>query len=114
MSIETRILDYARADFPEIKLFLCNVRPTIGQLEEPVYKLRMVKEFNELVANYCAKHPDVTLVDHNACPYLFEEGRMGDPEGIRRDFFVEDKVHYNAAGYEAYRKFFTEILKDLL
>ena len=23
-------------------------------------------------------------------------------------------VHYNAAGYEAYRKFFTEILKDLL
>ena len=114
LSLETRILDYARADFPEIKLFICNVRPSINMLLEPVYKMRMVREFNELVAGYCAKHPEVTLVDHYACPYLFEEGRTGDPEGIRRDFFVEDNVHYNALGYEAYRKLFAEVLKDLL
>ena len=114
LAIQTRMMDYARADFPGIRLFLCNAQPHVGHLSQGKSMRRMINEYNRLVKAYCELHDDVTLVDHNACPYLFEEGKTGDPEAIRKDFFVEDNVHYNAAGYEAYRKLFTEVLDDLL
>ena len=114
LAIQTRILDYARTDFPGIRLFFCNVRPLLKYLEYPKSKVLAAQEYNELVADYCAKHEDTTLVDHNSSPVFFEDGKQGDLLAPRPEFFIEDKVHYNPVGYEAYRKFFAEILDDLL
>ena len=112
--LQTRILDYARADFPGIRLFYCNICPTLSQRETTKAKRRHVKEYDELVANYCAKHDDVTLVDHTACPDFYEEGGMGQLEAIRTDLHIEDKVHFNPQGYAIYGEFYKKNLADLL
>ena len=114
MQLQARLMDYARTDFPGIRFFLCNVRPVMTHIDAPKVVRIRINEYNDLAKAYSDRYPDVTYVDHNTCAGLFEEGRQGDPEGIRQDFFVKDRLHYNAAGYEVYRQFFTEILDDLL
>ena len=112
--LQTRILDYARTDFPGIRLFYCNVCPALEQREASKALRRLIKEYDELLEDYCAKHDDVTLVDHNTCPDFFEEGGMGQLEAIRTDLHIEDKVHFNPQGYAIYGEFFKKILADLL
>ncbi len=114
LALQTRILDYARADFEEIELFLCNVCPELAQREADKAARRRINEYNGLVSDYCAKHEDVTEVDHNACADFFEDGKAGDFDAIRADIFIEDKVHFNAQGYAIYEKFFRQYLNDLL
>ncbi len=110
----TRVMEYARTDFPGVKLFLCNVRPTPFELELPEDTRREIRAYNGLVAEYSAAHDDVTLVDHYLCRGFFEAGRACELAAVRRDIFIEDKLHMNPAGYEIYARFFKEILKDLL
>ncbi len=114
LAIQTRIFEYARTDFPGIKLFFCNIRPLLKYQDYPKSKLLAAQEYNELVAQYCARHEDVTLVDHNSSPVFFEDGKQGDLLAARAEMFIEDRVHYNPEGFEIYRKFFAEILDDLL
>ncbi len=113
-SLSTRVLSYARADFPGIKLFFCNIHPGTKGKDAPPYRVIAEKEFNDLVANYCATHPDTTLVDQTNYPGFYEEGFAGDRQHVRADLYVEDGVHHNLAGYAVYREFFLGYLKDLL
>ncbi|MBQ7624881.1 MAG: hypothetical protein IJS65_06385 [Clostridia bacterium] len=112
--LQTRILDYARHDFPGLKLFLCNIRPTLKMKDSPLSRRTARAEFNELVADYCAKHGDTTLVDQFNCPVFYDEGFVCDCDHVRADMFIEDEVHYNPLGYTVYGEFFKEILKDVL
>ncbi len=112
-AVSTRILEYARTDFPGIRLFFCNVHPNQHTKTETPGRRATELEFNELVAYYCSKHEDTTLVDQWNYPGFYEEGFAGDPEHIREELFVEDG-HQNQEGYKVYREFFMEYLKDLL
>ena len=114
ITLLARVMEYAREDFPGVKIYLCNVRPTPFELELPEAKQREIRAYNELVAEYCAAHDDTTPIDHYRCPDLFEKGHVGEREAMRRDIFIEDKLHMNAAGYEIYTRFFKDVLKDLL
>ena len=114
MDLLARVMEYARTDFPGIRLFLCNIRPSLSQLEKPPETRRAYAEYDRMAAEFCAAHGDVTFVDNYACTGFFEEGHAGEIERLRTDIFVKDRLHNNALGYEEYRKFFTEVLKELL
>ena len=112
MFLQSRLLDWARHDFPGIRLYLCDKRPTAT--ERTAARRSTDAEYNELVRAYCARHDDTTLVCHAECAALFEPGFQGDYDHPRRDIFVEDQVHYNQAGYDIYRDFFRKVLDDIL
>ena len=112
--LATRILEYARTDFPGIKLFFCDVPATLRASELRPGSVPAREDYNELVRYYCEKHEDTTFVQHWTWPGFFTEGGTGKPECVRPELFIDDHVHFNAEGYAVYRDFFYEYLKDLL
>ena len=118
VELQSRIFEYARRDMPGIRIFACDTRPTIKSLGELVpWKafLRRALEYNELLADYCAKHKDVTLVRHIDNPLFFENPEdAGDYEKVRKDIFIENQVHFSQKGYDLYGEFFRSVLKDVL
>ena len=95
-----RVIAYASADFPEIRILLCGSQPRKLPSEEQIANARLwdswLKEFAEATES-------CRFVDVSACAAL------GDPE-----LFVKDGVHYNERGYARYADFFREVLKDEL
>jgi len=113
--LQSRLFEYARKDMPGIRFYICNVRPSIKNREGGSHLRAHELEYNELLADYCKKHEDCTLVNHWDSPLFFvDPNRIGEYDNIREDIFVEDKIHYNQKGYDLYGQFFREILKDEL
>ena len=116
MELQSRIIEYARRDMPGISIYACDKRPTIiglGELVPWKASLRRALEYNELLTEYCARHDDVTLVRHISSPLFFENpGDAGDYEKVRRDIFIEDRVHFNQRGYDLYAEFFRGVLDE--
>ena len=72
-------------------------------------------DFNKLVSQYCADHSDCTAVSYINDPLFFDSPEdVGDYAKIRTDYFIEDKVHLNEAGYEMFKKFWLKQLDDIL
>lgn len=113
MALHERLCEYARTDFPGIRLFICDVRPLYSQADNLTWRVN-VQEFNKLLKAYAAEHEDVTVIEHTKCPYFFEEGCVGDYSKPRRDIFVEDQVHLNQEGYALYGQFMRQALDALL
>ena len=114
MSLLARLCDYARHDMPGIKIYLCNIRPLIIYTENPV-SIELAEEYNSMLKAYCDRHDDCIYVDHTKSPLFYDSPEdMGGYEKIRTDLFIEDKVHYNQKGYDAYKEFFLEALDDIL
>lgn len=108
-----KLFEFARTDFPGIRLYACDCRPTLKFVTES--HLRFMNEFNQILKEYCARHEDTTFVDHINHPIWFEDpANTGDYTKIRRDIFVEDDVHFNQLGYDLYTVFMKEVLKDIL
>ena len=113
MALHQRICEYARTDFPGIRLFICDVRPLFSQADNLSWRVN-VQNFNKMLKIYAAEHDDVTLIEHSKCPDFFEEGCMGDYSKPRRDIFVDDLVHLNQDGYTMYGRFMRQALDQLL
>ena len=114
MELLARVMDYARADLPGIKLFLVSAFPLLrdrGARESEVWAR---KEFNVLAKAYCGSHSDVTFADGSMIPGLLRNPGSDDPEDLREELFLPDKVHFTPEGYDLYRDFYLEVLKDLL
>ena len=108
-----KLFEFARTDFPGIKLYACDCRPTLKFTTES--HIRYMNEFNLLLKEYSARHEDTTFVDHINHPIWFEDpADVGDYLKVRRDIFVDDEVHFNQLGYDLYTVFMKEILKDVL
>lgn len=108
-----KLFEFARTDFPGIRLYACDCRPTLKFVTET--HLRYMPEFNQLLREYCARHEDTTFVDHIHHPIWFEDpADTGDYCKVRRDIFVEDDVHFNQLGYDLYTQFMKEVLEDIL
>lgn len=114
MEIQSRIFEYAKKDFPGISIFVCDVRPLEKHVNNTSWK-NHAKVFNELLYDYCQKNRDITLLSHaqNSIFFLSEE-ETGDYSKARTDLFIDDMLHYNHKGYDLYKGFFTEALKELL
>lgn len=117
VALQARLMAYARKDIPGIRFFVCDARPLALHLDDLCWMSwsNHLQEYNQLIAQYCEKYDDCTLVRHIDNPLFFENAQdVGDYKKIRRDVFVEDQVHYNPAGYELYKRFFEEILDSML
>ena len=110
-----RILEWARRDFPGIRLFL-----EMGNRPSPNYKKASnatkstIKEYRQLIRAYGDEHKDVTLIDGSTFPELFQPGHAGDYDYPREELYVEDGVHFNQDGYDVYRDIYLRVLDDLL
>ena len=110
-----KLMEAARTDFPGIRLYLCDARPTLKYNNESVE--RFCKEFQQLCKEYCARHEDTTMIYHADCPGFWKDpadAGVFDAEKIREDIFVEDEIHFNQLGYDIYRDFMTKVLDDIL
>ena len=119
MTLQARLLEWARKDFPGIRFYLCEVRPLqLGIAEKAVWHLQWQRhqlDYNKLLAQYCAEHEDCTLVSYINHPLFFDNPEnIGDYYKIRTDVFLSDQVHYNETGYEMFKEFWLEQLDDIL
>lgn len=108
-----KLLEYARTDFPGIRLYLCDARPTLKLTTQA--HLLYHQEFHQALKEYCGRHPDTTLISHMGSPLWVEDPKdLGDRTKVRKDIFVEDELHFNQTGYDLYKIFMTNVLKDIL
>ncbi|MBQ9393534.1 MAG: hypothetical protein IJU18_06050 [Oscillospiraceae bacterium] len=113
--LQSRLFEYARRDMPGIRIFVCDGFPCIKNRESVSNLHAQEQEYNALLADYCRRHDDVTLLSHWSSPLFFvDPERVGEYDNLREDVFIEDKVHYNQKGYDLYAKFFRDALQDLL
>ena len=114
IGLQARIFEYARKDFPGIKLYMYKRLPTIKASTPTPAKRSFDKEYDLLQKAYCDSHDDVTFLDVGKFPAFFQEGHVGDYNYPREELFVEDGMHFNQQGYDVYRDFFLQALDDIL
>lgn len=113
--LESRILEYARRDFSDIALYVCDARPLKKDLSMPGLYSAHREFYNSHLRDYCRNNRDVTLICHTDAPELYNKNEdAGSYETIDTSIFIPDEVHYNAEGYERYAKMFQRVLKDIL
>ena len=87
------------AKLPNSQLFYLCMKPSVSRWE----MWSKMAESNRLFADYISEQPNMEYVDISL-PMLNEEGMP------RKEIFVEDMLHMNEKGYEAW----TKIVKPLL
>jgi hypothetical protein len=113
--LQSRLLEWARTDFPGIKLYVCDAQPLLLDKDRKNTWYYHQLEYNELLEHYCSKHEDTTMVWQSRNPDLYLNPEdIGDYTKIREDLFIEDQVHFNAQGYEIYKNFWLKQLDDIL
>ena len=95
-----RVVAYALADFPDIKIYLSGSSPTRDITPE---KMAEREAYSALIKEFVKSTPRCTYVDILNHKPLWE-----------KDLYVADGVHYNQKGYDVYADFFREVLKDEL
>lgn len=114
MFLCSRILAYARADFPGIKLYACDAAPQKRSIGSEHF-LSNAKQFNALLKDYCDNYEDTTYLCHCAFPGFFADpADVGDYFKVRQDIYINDGVHFTQEGYDIYRDFFLQALDDIL
>lgn len=120
MANVSKILHWARTDFPGIKLFLVEPHPNPKAKETTMPDkwnngLHKRRSFIEMINAYEQTHEDTKIIRLWNQPELFETPEdVGDFHKVREDIFVADKVHPNQAGYDIFARIFREALDELL
>ena len=120
MNVLSRLLHWARTDFPGIKMYIVEVFPTAKRRDEATvekWNAARIKrdKFNKMIRAYAATHEDTKVIHLWNQPELFETPEdVGNFHKIREDIYVADQVHPNQAGYDIYGRIFREALDDLL
>lgn len=120
MTNVAKILQWARTDFPGIKLFLVEPHPNPKGKETTLPDkwnngLHKRRSFIQMLDAYEQLHEDTKIIRLWNQPELFETPEdVGDFHKVREDIFVADKVHPNQAGYDIFGRIFREALDELL
>ena len=72
-----KLLEWARTDFPGIKLYLCDCRPTLKF--NGVQMKNNMREFRQLIEIYCSLHEDTTAIFQANCPTSSRHSSMRPP-----------------------------------
>ena len=106
--------NWARADFPGVKLYLCDAMPHKLFINNGTWKT-LARQFNKLLKEYCNCYEDCTYVSQSGWYGFYENpDDAGDYSKIRQDIWVEDNVHMTQEGYDMYRDLFLDALDDIL
>lgn len=115
MEIVARIVQWAQADFPGIRIYCFNDEPTLKNKGVVNYATRLRDEYNRYLEAFCAETENCVYVPMEKQAFFFERPEdIGDYDKIREDIFVADQVHLNPAGYALFMDFVRELLDDLL
>ena len=109
-----RVVDWAKADFPEIPIYVFSHLPTLKAVGATGTAHYNRTEFDKMAKIMCEEKGVcfVKLVDQ---PYLFENAEdVGDYDKIRADLFCEDRTHYGPEGYMVFHDFIRGLLDDIL
>lgn len=114
MQILARVIDWARADFPDIPIYcFCGGYSPKHKGKETNFH-RINREYKEYLEVYCQKK-GCHFVDMSKAPFYFDDpADMGDRDKIRLDIFDEDDTHLNAVGYHLFFDYIREILDEHL
>ena len=114
MMLLSRVIEWAQVDFPGIKIYLCGVGVGLKTVGMPRWDAARAR-FDQLAKDFCEGRENCTFVDAVQSPLFYEKAEdVGDPTKVRKDIFVRDMTHFNQLGYDLYRDFFKEVLKDIL
>ena len=114
VDILARVIDWTKADFPGIPIYVFSNLPTLKSVDTVSVFTRNRAEYDKMVEIMCAEKEVhfVKLVDQ---PYMFEKAEdVGNYDKIRADIFSEDRTHYHAEGYMVFHNFIRELLDDIL
>lgn len=104
----------ARADFPGVKLYLCDAMPHKRYIKNLLWQT-LAKQYNKILQEYCDANEDCTYVAQSAWPGFYTDpADAGDYSKIRTDIWVEDEVHLTQDGYDIYRDLFLRVLDNIL
>jgi len=95
-----RVIAYAQMDFPGIHIYLVGAHPSRDITPE---KVREHQEFAKRIEEFAENTANCSFINI-----------MDYEQFFRKDIFVEDGIHYNQTGYDLYKDFYTEVLKDEL
>lgn len=88
-----------QADLPDTRLYVLSIKPSIARMDT----WEAMARTNELLAERCA--------EINDCAYIDVATAMFDRNGeLKKDIFVDDNIHMNAAGYDIW----TQTVKPVL
>lgn len=114
MYLIAQFCNRARADFPGIKLYICDAMPHKKYMENALWK-KCAKQYNQLLWDYCELNEDCTYVGQSTWPGFYENPEdAGDYSKVRTDIWVEDQMHFTQDGYNIYRDLFLNALDDIL
>ena len=115
MEIQARIIHWAQADFPGIRIYCFSGDPVLKNKGEKNVFTRIRDEYNQYLEDFCARTENCVFVPLEKQAFFYEsEEDIGDYNKIREDIFYEDRVHLNAYGYGLFMDFIRELLDDLL
>lgn len=104
----------ARADFPGVKLYLCDAMPHKRYISNTLWQ-NNAHLYNRILREYCNATEDCTYVCQSAWPGFYNDpADAGDYSKIRTDIWVEDEMHLTQEGYDIYRDLFLNALDDIL
>ena len=92
-----RVVLYAQADFPDLKVYLCGLNLYRDPDNEDI------RIYDGWIRQFVEETPNCTYVDVTNYKPLQS-----------MDLFAEDKKHYNREGYKRYGDLFREVLKEEL
>ena len=115
MEIQARVIQWAQADFPGIRVYCLSPYPTLKNKGLKNVSTRARKEYNEYLEFFCSKTENCIYVPMQNQAFFYEnEEDIGDYDKVREDIFHEDQVHLNPQGYAMFMDFVRELLDDLL
>lgn len=115
MEIEARIINWAQADFPGIRIYCFNDVPSLKHKGVVNYRTRLRDEYNQYLEDFCARTKDCVYVPLEKQAFFFDHPEdIGNYDKIREDIFVADQIHLNPEGYRLFMDFVRELLDDLL
>lgn len=95
-----RVVTYALTDFPDAHVYLLGTFPKEFSTEEDIARM---EKCNALLKEFAENTPNCFYLD------------MMDFEPLRHEeYYVEDHVHFNQAGYDLYAEYFKKALKEEL
>lgn len=116
----SKILHWARTDFPGIRLFIVEPHPTPKARDSKLPDkwnngMHKRNKFIEMINIYEQTHDDTRVIRLWNQPELFETPEdVGDFHKVREDIFAADRVHPNQAGYDILGPIFRKALDELL
>ncbi len=115
MEILARIIQWAKADFPGIRIYCFNEEPTRKHKGQVSTYTKIREKYNRYLEDFCANEENCIYVPlEKQAFYYLDPADIGNYDKVREDIFVQDGVHLNPEGYAMFMNFVRDLLDDLL